>query len=54
MTTALIIICIVFCVGVVVAIVGHLGTGVARDKGWRRFINRHHAAKRGHRDRATT
>lgn len=45
MTTVLIIVCIVFCVGVVVAIVGHLSHGVASDRGWRRRIERHHARR---------
>lgn len=54
MTTALIIICIVFCIGIVIGIVGHLGVGVAGDKGFRRRMTRHHAAKQGHRNRATT
>jgi adenosyl cobinamide kinase/adenosyl cobinamide phosphate guanylyltransferase len=47
-TTALIIVCIVFCVGIVVAIVGHLGGGIASDKTWRQRIRRHHA-RRGNR-----
>ncbi|HWD66044.1 MAG TPA: hypothetical protein VG405_12820 [Solirubrobacteraceae bacterium] len=46
MTTVLIIVCIVFCVGVVVAIVSHMGHGVAEDRGWRRHIARHHARRR--------
>ncbi len=48
MTTALIIVCIVFCIGIVVAIVGHLGVGIAADKTWRTRIRRHHA-RRGNR-----
>ena len=58
MTTALIIVCVVACVGVVVAIVGHLGHGVAKDVGWRRHIERHHRARQarrsGRRTSATT
>lgn len=54
MTTVLIIVCILFCVGVVIAIVGHLGTGIAADKGWRARINRHHAARRRRERRMTT
>lgn len=42
MTTVLIIVCIVFCVGIVFAIVGHLGFGIASDKAWRTRIRRHH------------
>jgi hypothetical protein len=42
MTTVLIIICIVFCIGVVLAIVSHMGYGIAADRGWRRRIHRHH------------
>ena len=50
MTTVLIIVCIVFCVGVVVAIVGHLGAGIADDRSWRRRIGRRHAARRDRRN----
>jgi hypothetical protein len=53
MTTVLIIVCIVFCVGVVVAIVGHLGYGVASDHGWRRHIHRYHANRKRERERTT-
>jgi hypothetical protein len=42
----LIIVCILFCVGVVLAIVGHLGYGIARDKSWRVRIERRHRARR--------
>ena len=49
MTTVLIIVCIVACIAVVLAIVGHLGFGVAGDRGWRRRINRHHANRRNRR-----
>jgi hypothetical protein len=42
-TTALIIICIAFCVGVVLAIVGHLGVGIVLDKRWRERLPRHYA-----------
>lgn len=45
MTTVLIIVCIVFCIGVIIAIVGHLGIAIPGDKLWRRRINRHHAAR---------
>lgn len=47
MTTVLIIICIVFCAGVILAIVSHLGAGIAGDHGWRKRIHRHHAARDG-------
>lgn len=50
MTTVLIILCIVLCIGVVVAIVGHLGLGVADDHAWRKRIRRHNA-RRGRRDK---
>lgn len=53
MTTVLIIVCIVFCIGVVIAIVGHLGTAIHADKGWRARINRHHN-RRTRRDRKMT
>ena len=43
MTTVLIIVCIVFCVAVVLAIVSHLGMGIASDKAWRGRIGRYHA-----------
>lgn len=45
MTTVLIIICILFCIGVVVAIVGHLGIAIPGDKRRRERLRRHHAAK---------
>ncbi len=35
MTTVLIIVCIVLCIGVVLAIVGHLGVAIPLDKQWR-------------------
>jgi hypothetical protein len=50
MTTVLIIVCILFCIGVVGAIAGHLGYAIVRDKEWRFRIRRHHraqAARRG-------
>ena len=53
MTTVLIIVCIVFCIGVVLAIVGHLGAGIADDKAWRGRIRRHHA-RRARRDKLST
>ncbi len=43
MTTALIIVCIVFCIGIVLAIFGHLSVGIASDRNWRERIHRHHA-----------
>jgi hypothetical protein len=46
MTTALIIVCIVFCIGVVLAIVSHLGIGIGLDSSWRDRLHRHHAARR--------
>lgn len=46
MTIVLIIVCIIFCVGVVLAIVGHLGYGIAEDHSWRRRIERHHRTRR--------
>jgi adenosyl cobinamide kinase/adenosyl cobinamide phosphate guanylyltransferase len=46
MTTALIVICILACVSVIVGIVGHLGTAIVGDRGWRARIHRHHAARR--------
>jgi len=45
--TVLIIVCIVFCIGVVLAIVGHLGYGTARARTWRVRIRRHHEARTG-------
>ena len=50
MTTVLIIVCVAACILVVLAIVGHLGIGIADDKNWRSRIRRHHAARR-HRNR---
>ncbi len=54
MTTALIIVCIVACAGIVLAIVGHLGVAVAHDVRWRDRIDRHHRARRTRRHRVTT
>ena len=48
MTVVLIIVCIVLCVGVVFAIVGHLGVGIAEDKAWRTRIRRLHARRGRH------
>ena len=45
MTTVVIIVLIVLCVGVVVAIVGHLGFGIAEDKAWRTHIRRFHVRR---------
>ncbi len=45
MTTVLIIVCILFCIGVVVAIAGHMGYAIVRDKAWRIGIRRHHSAR---------
>jgi len=45
MTTALIIVCIVFCVAIVLAIVGHLGVAIPKDRSWRTRIRRHHALR---------
>jgi hypothetical protein len=42
MTTVLIIVCIVACVGVVLAIVGHMGSGIVFDRIWSRRVTRHH------------
>ncbi len=51
MTTVLIIVCILFCIGVVVAIAGHLGYAIVRDKQWRISIRRHHRARAQSRDK---
>jgi hypothetical protein len=40
MTTVLIVVCIVLCIGVFVAIVGHLGHGIAEDRSWRARMSR--------------
>ena len=53
MTTVLIILCIVLCIGVIFAIVGHLGVGVADDRAWCKRIRRHHGS-RGRRDKLST
>jgi len=45
MTTVLIIVCIVFCIGVIVAIVGHMGVGIALDKGHRGRIHGFHLTR---------
>lgn len=47
MTTALIIVCILFCIGVIIAIVGHMGYGIVRDRQWRFRIRRRQRATRG-------
>ena len=54
MTTVLIIICILFCIGVVVAIVGHLGYAIVRDEQWRTRIRRHHRAQTARRRKTTS
>lgn len=51
MTTALIVVCIVFCVAVILAIVTHLGVGIARDITWRERISRDHLMRRMRRRR---
>jgi hypothetical protein len=53
-TTVLIIICILLCIGVVVAIVGHLGYAIVRDKQWRIRIRRHHRAQTARRSKTTS
>jgi hypothetical protein len=52
-TTVLIIVCILFCIGVIVAIVGHLGVGIAEDKSRRRRISRRHSRRNARRRDAT-
>jgi len=52
-TVVLIIVCVVFCIGIVLGTVGHLGAGIADDKSWRRRIAAHHARKRGRRHKLT-
>jgi hypothetical protein len=46
MTTVLIIICVVFCIGVVVGIVGHLGFAIQRDQVRHGRIRRYHLTRR--------
>lgn len=53
MTTVLIIVCILFCIGVVVAIAGHLGYAIVRDREWRIRIRRHHVARSARRTNVT-
>lgn len=53
MTTVLIIVCILLCIGVVVATVGHLGYAIVRDKEWRIRIQRHHRAQAARRRKPT-
>jgi hypothetical protein len=53
MTTVLIIVCIAFCIGVVLAIVGHLGFGITRDRAWRGRMRRHHTRRARHRNLPT-
>ena len=54
MTTALIIVCVLFCIGVVLGIVGHLGYGIVSDKHWRIRIRRHHRAQSARRGKPTS
>jgi hypothetical protein len=42
MTTVLIIVCVLFCIGIVAAIAGHLGYAITRDKAWRIHVRHHH------------
>jgi hypothetical protein len=49
MTTVLIILCILLCVGVVLAITGHMGFAIVRDKERRRLIRRHYEERRARR-----
>jgi hypothetical protein len=53
-TTVLIIICILFCIGVTLAIVGHLGYAIVRDKQWRIRIRRHHRTQTARRSKPTS
>lgn len=53
MTTALIVICIVCCIAVILAIVTHLGVGIASDKIWRERISRDRFARWRRRRRVT-
>lgn len=46
MTTVLIIVCILFCIGVIVATLGHMGFEIANDKKRRVFLRRHHEKRR--------
>ena len=45
MTTVLIIVCIVFCVAIVLGLVAHLGIGIKADKSWRTWISRRQAGE---------
>jgi hypothetical protein len=56
MTTVLIIVCIAFCIGVIVAIVGHMGYAITRDKAHRGWLHRYHVtrARRHRRPTATS
>lgn len=42
MTTVLIILCVLLCVGVILATTGHMGIAIVRDKKRRLHIRRHH------------
>ena len=53
MTTVLIIVCIVFCIGVIVAIVGHMGFAITRDKAHRGGLHRYHVTRSQRHRRAT-
>lgn len=45
MTTVLIIVCILACIGVIAAIVGHLGLAITADKARHRGIRRYHLTR---------
>ncbi len=45
MTTVLIIVCILACIGIIAAIVGHLGFAITRDIAHRGRIHRYHVSR---------
>ena len=45
MTTVLIIVCILACIGVILAIVGHMGYAIHRDKERRGWLHRYHVSR---------
>ena len=53
MTTVLIIVCILACIGVIAGIVGHLGFAITRDRAHRGRIHRYHVSRKA-RGRITT
>jgi hypothetical protein len=46
MTTVVIVVCVVLCIGVFVALVGYLGHEIAEEKSWRARMRRRYSTRR--------